>query len=80
MTPGVGFPCKDHLNSHFKRHIPITEAAVKKPHKVFMLEPKSFSAVQVALIALIRCLSRPIKYWHTYSWERTKAVPLMNKY
>lgn len=42
-TPGMGFHCRDHLNSHFRKHLPVTDTSVgKKPHKVSVLEPKAF--------------------------------------
>ena len=44
MTPGMGFHCRDHLNSYFRKHLPVTDTAVggKKTHKTSVLEPKSF--------------------------------------
>ena len=28
MTPSMGFHCRDRLNSHFRKHLPVTDTAV----------------------------------------------------
>ena len=44
LTPGMGFHCRDHLNSHFRKHLPVTDTAVggKKPIRLLYWNQKAF--------------------------------------